>query len=267
MTPTDGRRLLRQGRRLPLPARQGQLDRGRHLRGAAQRRRRAGPRPADRAPRRQGRPLEGPAPMTTTAPANVDLLADDVESDLRASVRKVLDKHATPDRLNGLYDGTDDVSAPLWSAFVELGLPGLLVPESLGGAGASAREAAAVLEEIGRAAAPSPFLTSSRRRDDRAGRARRRDDPAVARVGRADRRAAGPADGTAARAGGVHDRGPARRRAPAARGRRAVRRAWRDGHPGLLARHDPPARRGRPRRCRADAGVRPTPRPRSTPGC
>ncbi len=99
--------------------------------------------------------------MTLTPPAEVDLLADDVETDLRASVRKVLDKHASPDRVNALYDGTDDVTAPLWSAFVELGLPGLLVPESLGGAGASAREAAAVLEEIGRAAAPSPYLTSS----------------------------------------------------------------------------------------------------------
>jgi alkylation response protein AidB-like acyl-CoA dehydrogenase len=99
--------------------------------------------------------------MTLTAPADVSLLPDDVETDLRASVRKVLEKHAPTDRLNGLYDGADEVSGPLWSAFTELGLQGLLVPESLGGAGASAREAAAVLEEIGRAAAPSPFLTSS----------------------------------------------------------------------------------------------------------
>ena len=99
-------------------------------------------------------------PMTTH-PANVSLLADDVEQDLRASVRAVLDRHAPTDRLNAVYDGTDDVTAPLWSAFCDLGLPGLLVPEDLGGAGASAREAAAVLEELGRAAAPSPFLTSS----------------------------------------------------------------------------------------------------------
>lgn len=97
----------------------------------------------------------------TTSPADVSLLADDVETDLRASARKVLDKHAPPEALNGLYDGRDDVTAPLWSAFTDLGLPGLLVPESLGGAGATAREAAAVLEELGRAAAPSPFLTSS----------------------------------------------------------------------------------------------------------
>ncbi|WP_028636358.1 acyl-CoA dehydrogenase family protein [Nocardioides sp. URHA0032] len=99
--------------------------------------------------------------MTTTSPASVDLLADDVEQDLRASVRKALERHAPVERLNALYDGADEVTAPLWSAFVGLGLPGLLVPEELGGAGASAREAAAVLEELGRAAAPSPFLTSS----------------------------------------------------------------------------------------------------------
>ena len=70
----DPRRLLRQGRRLPLPARQGQLDRGRYVGGAAQRGLRAHPRPAHRAPRRQGRALEGPAPMTLTAPADVSLL-------------------------------------------------------------------------------------------------------------------------------------------------------------------------------------------------
>ena len=103
--------------------------------------------------------------MTTlpspSRPADVDLLPDDVETDLRASVRKAIEKHAPTDLLNAVYDGTDDVTGPLWSAFTELGLPGLLVPESLGGAGATAREAAAVLEELGRAAAPSPFLTSS----------------------------------------------------------------------------------------------------------
>ena len=96
-----------------------------------------------------------------STPADVNLLPDDVELDLRSSVRKVLEKHAPTDRVNAIYDGTDDVTAPLWSAFAELGLPGLLVPEHLGGAGASAREAAGVLEEIGRVAAPSPFLTSS----------------------------------------------------------------------------------------------------------
>ena len=55
--------------------------------------------------------------MTITSPADVSLLPDDVETDLRASMRKVLDKHAPTERLNAIYDGTDEVTAPLWSAF------------------------------------------------------------------------------------------------------------------------------------------------------
>ena len=43
----------------------------------------------------------------------------------------------------------------------DLGLAGLLVPEALGGAGASMREAAVVLEELGRAVAPVPYLGSA----------------------------------------------------------------------------------------------------------
>ena len=45
--------------------------------------------------------------------------------------------------VTAMYDGDRAVVAPLWQALaVELGLSGLLVPEELGGAGATAREAA-----------------------------------------------------------------------------------------------------------------------------
>ena len=50
----------------------------------------------------------------------------------------------------------------LWRTLAaEIGVAGLLIPESLGGAGASYREAAVVAEEIGRAIAPVPFLGSA----------------------------------------------------------------------------------------------------------
>ncbi len=42
-----------------------------------------------------------------------------------------------------------------------MGLAGLLVPEEKGGQGATHREAAVVLEELGRAVAPVPYLTSA----------------------------------------------------------------------------------------------------------
>jgi len=46
----------------------------------------------------------------------------------------------------------------LWKQFAELGLTGICVPESHGGMGLGATEAALVLEEIGRNLTPSPFL-------------------------------------------------------------------------------------------------------------
>ena len=49
----------------------------------------------------------------------------------------------------------------LWKRFAELGLTGIGVPESHGGLGLGATEAALVLEEIGRNLTPSPFLISA----------------------------------------------------------------------------------------------------------
>ena len=49
----------------------------------------------------------------------------------------------------------------LWKQLAELGLTGILVPESAGGAGLGQVEANLVLEEIGRNLTPSPFLTTS----------------------------------------------------------------------------------------------------------
>jgi alkylation response protein AidB-like acyl-CoA dehydrogenase len=91
-----------------------------------------------------------------------DLLYTDVEDDLRTTVRDLLADHCEPTAVAALYDGDRSLVAGLWKALaVDLGLAGLLVPEERGGAGASAREAAVVLEELGRFVAPVPFLTSA----------------------------------------------------------------------------------------------------------
>ena len=93
---------------------------------------------------------------------DLDLLATDVENDLRSTVRDLLADRCAPGAVTAMYDGDRTVVEPLWrSLAVDLGLAALLVPEDLGGAGASAVEAAAVVEELGRACAPVPFLTSS----------------------------------------------------------------------------------------------------------
>lgn len=96
------------------------------------------------------------------AAADLDLLPSDIEADLRSTVRGLLADQCPSSGVTALYDGDRSLVAPLWKALAtDLGLAGLLVPEELGGAGASAREAAAVLEELGRACAPVPFLASA----------------------------------------------------------------------------------------------------------
>lgn len=94
--------------------------------------------------------------------SDLDLLYTDVEDDLRSSVQALLADRCDPASVTALYDGDRSLVAGLWKSLAaDLGLAGLLVPEEHGGAGASAREAAVVLEELGRYAAPVPFLTSS----------------------------------------------------------------------------------------------------------
>jgi len=56
---------------------------------------------------------------------------------------------------------TDGYGTALWKQFAELGLTGVLIPESQGGAGLGQVEAGLVLEEIGRNLTPSPFLTTA----------------------------------------------------------------------------------------------------------
>jgi alkylation response protein AidB-like acyl-CoA dehydrogenase len=91
-----------------------------------------------------------------------DLLYSDTEEALRDSVRRLFADRCPPEAVMGLYDDAPQDFSKVWHTLAaELGMAGLLVPEQLGGAGASAREAAVVMEEIGRAVAPVPFLSSA----------------------------------------------------------------------------------------------------------
>jgi alkylation response protein AidB-like acyl-CoA dehydrogenase len=94
--------------------------------------------------------------------STADLLYSDTEEALRDSVRHFLADRCPPEAVMRLYDAAPPNFSGAWKELAaDLGAAGLLVPESLGGAGASAREAAVVIEEIGRAVAPVPFLSSA----------------------------------------------------------------------------------------------------------
>lgn len=91
-----------------------------------------------------------------------DLLYSDTEEALRDSVRRLFADRCPPASVMAAYEAAPPDFSGVWHALAaDLGLAGLLVPESLGGAGASAREAGVVMEEIGRAVAPVPFLSSA----------------------------------------------------------------------------------------------------------
>ncbi|GAA4559272.1 acyl-CoA dehydrogenase family protein [Planotetraspora kaengkrachanensis] len=95
------------------------------------------------------------------------LLYTEVEEELRAAVRGLLTDRSAPSVVlahveSAATTGAVPYDMELWKALGrDIGAAGLLIPEDLGGAGASAREAAVVLEELGRSVAPVPYLSSA----------------------------------------------------------------------------------------------------------
>ncbi|QHA03283.1 acyl-CoA dehydrogenase [Streptomyces broussonetiae] len=91
-----------------------------------------------------------------------DLLYSEEEEALRAAVRDLLTDHCAPADVIARTESHAPHDLALWKLLADgMGLAGLLVPEAQGGQGASHREAAVVLEELGRAVAPVPYLTSA----------------------------------------------------------------------------------------------------------
>lgn len=74
------------------------------------------------------------------------------------ALRNVLAGHVPLDALHRLPASGADLDAKLWAALTELGLPGVLVPETFGGAGLGTFEAGLAAEALGSFAAPAPFV-------------------------------------------------------------------------------------------------------------
>ncbi|MFJ4521593.1 acyl-CoA dehydrogenase family protein [Streptomyces sp. NPDC088810] len=91
-----------------------------------------------------------------------DLLYSEEEEALRAAVRDLLTDHCAPADVIARSESGTPFDRALWKSLAEgMGLAGLLVPEEQGGQGANHREVAVVMEELGRAVAPLPYLTSA----------------------------------------------------------------------------------------------------------
>ncbi len=112
--------------------------------------------------------MEGPAEVSEGAAARErdarlpDMTYREEEVQLRAAVRSVLDDRADWRSVLARTEAAQTYDTGLWQVLAgQVGCAGLLVPQELGGAGASFREAAVVAEEAGRALAPVPYLGSA----------------------------------------------------------------------------------------------------------
>jgi len=79
---------------------------------------------------------------------------------LKEQVRKFLADKCPTKVVRRVLDGPEPYAEEVWKGLVELGVPGVGIPEAYGGLGLSPLELCVVAEEIGRAAAPVPFDTS-----------------------------------------------------------------------------------------------------------
>jgi alkylation response protein AidB-like acyl-CoA dehydrogenase len=79
---------------------------------------------------------------------------------LKNSAREFLDKECPKKHVRAMMDDEKGYSPELWKKMAALGWQGLAFPEQYGGVGSSFLDLIVLLEEMGRALLPAPFLTT-----------------------------------------------------------------------------------------------------------
>jgi len=80
---------------------------------------------------------------------------------LTSTARAFLRQHCPPELVQRLALDERGFDEPLWHRMAELGWSGLLIPPELGGSGGSMLDIVLLVEEMGRACLPGPFVTSA----------------------------------------------------------------------------------------------------------
>lgn len=80
---------------------------------------------------------------------------------LQKTVRDFLRAECPPERVRALWETESGRSPELWRQLADVGLPGLLVPESRGGMGLDEIDAVLLFEECGRAALAEPVVATA----------------------------------------------------------------------------------------------------------
>ncbi len=90
----------------------------------------------------------------------MDLALSEEQQMLRDAARRFLEKECPKTLVRELLGSPEGYSPAIWRRMAELGWLGLAFPEAYGGCGMSFIDLAVVLEEMGRALLPSPFLAT-----------------------------------------------------------------------------------------------------------
>src|SRR6476646_10731876 len=90
----------------------------------------------------------------------MDLTFDDDQLLLAESARQLFERTYTTESAREAEEQPEGFSADLWKQAVELGWPGIALPEDWGGAGYGALELAVLAAELGRGAATLALLSS-----------------------------------------------------------------------------------------------------------
>ena len=91
----------------------------------------------------------------------MDLIFTEEQEALRGALRELLEAHSSPDDVRALEDTPEGFSQPLWRELAAMDLVGLTLPEEHGGSGMGALETVLLYEELGRALAATPHLTTA----------------------------------------------------------------------------------------------------------
>ena len=91
----------------------------------------------------------------------MDLELTEEQQLLRSTLRELLEQHSSPEKVRALEDGADGFSPELWRQLAALDLVGLALPAEHGGSGMTAVETVVLYEELGRALATTPHLTTA----------------------------------------------------------------------------------------------------------
>jgi alkylation response protein AidB-like acyl-CoA dehydrogenase len=91
----------------------------------------------------------------------MDLSFSPAQQLLQQSARTFLQQRCSVKRVQELALDPRGFAADLWKEIATLGWPGLLISPELGGSGGTVGEALALVEELGRACFPGPFIASA----------------------------------------------------------------------------------------------------------